>query len=484
VLALVRRARRRVLHNELFSQGANAFCAALVAFILLLLFGTRALDWRWTLLIPIGAAAAGIYVAWKRLPSLYNVAQLVDHRMSLADSLSTALYFGQEERRAHVSAEVRELQFKEAERLSEGVDARKAIPYALPRAMYAAGALLLVASSLFALRYGLSRRLDLKPPLASILQQTLGGPERTEVAKNDPRRTPAADPDAQDDNGESVAPQDQQMGGANEGEPSAGDQEQADAKMEKSGGKKSGDSKAEDGAEKSGDEQESEGQEGNSAAKNDNGQNGKSGDQKQQSGANQQSPDSGESSSLLSKVKDAWQNLMSRMKQQPGTPGSQQSPQDQNSKQAKGQQNGGKQQSKEGQQQSGNQQGDQEGQAGEQAQNAQDPQGKGQGKSDAQQASKQPGSGIGSQDGSKDIKQAEQLAAMGKISEIIGKRSATVTGEATVEVQSTSQTLHTPYAQRGAQHTQGGAEISRDEIPVALQPYVEQYFEQVRKVKK
>jgi hypothetical protein len=70
---------------------------------------------------------------------------------------------------------------------------------------------------------------------------------------------------------------------------------------------------------------------------------------------------------------------------------------------------------------------------------------------------------------------------MGKISEILGKRSANITGEATVEVQTTSQQLHTPYAQRANQHSQGGAEISRDEIPVSLQPYIQQYFEQVRK---
>ena len=54
-------------------------------------------------------------------------------------------------------------------------------------------------------------------------------------------------------------------------------------------------------------------------------------------------------------------------------------------------------------------------------------------------------------------------------------------GEATVEVQTTNQQLHTPYAQKGTQHTQSGAEINRDEVPVALQPYVQQYFEQVRK---
>ena len=48
-------------------------------------------------------------------------------------------------------------------------------------------------------------------------------------------------------------------------------------------------------------------------------------------------------------------------------------------------------------------------------------------------------------------------------------------------MQSTNQQLRTQYSNRAVQHTQAGAEISRDEIPVALQTYVEQYFEQVRK---
>ena len=52
----------------------------------------------------------------------------------------------------------------------------------------------------------------------------------------------------------------------------------------------------------------------------------------------------------------------------------------------------------------------------------------------------------------------------------------------TVEVQSTNQQLRTSYVNKGAQHTQGGTEINRDEVPVALQPYVQEYFEQVRKL--
>jgi hypothetical protein len=79
------------------------------------------------------------------------------------------------------------------------------------------------------------------------------------------------------------------------------------------------------------------------------------------------------------------------------------------------------------------------------------------------------------------VKLAEQMAAMGKLSEIIGKRSANVTGEAMVEVKNTSQQLSTRYEAKRAAHGESGTEISRDEVPVALQGYVQQYFEQVRK---
>jgi hypothetical protein len=42
--------------------------------------------------------------------------------------------------------------------------------------------------------------------------------------------------------------------------------------------------------------------------------------------------------------------------------------------------------------------------------------------------------------------------------------------------------LRTPYAQSDAHHQEAGGEISRDEVPVALQAYVQQYFEQLRKL--
>jgi hypothetical protein len=70
---------------------------------------------------------------------------------------------------------------------------------------------------------------------------------------------------------------------------------------------------------------------------------------------------------------------------------------------------------------------------------------------------------------------------MGKISEIIGKRSANVTGEVTVEVNSSKQQIRTQYSDSKATHKEAGGEINRDEVPAAFQQYVQQYFEQVRR---
>jgi hypothetical protein len=88
---------------------------------------------------------------------------------------------------------------------------------------------------------------------------------------------------------------------------------------------------------------------------------------------------------------------------------------------------------------------------------------------------------MGKQDGAKDIKDAEQLAAMGKLSEIFGKRAQNLTGEIMVEVTSSKQQqLRTGYSQRGASHREAGGQIQRDEVPIELQPFVQQYFEQLR----
>lgn len=483
MLELVRRARRRLLNTELMSQGANAFAAALVAFILLLIIGTQILEWYWLALIPAAAAGVGVYLALRRLPSPYRTAQLVDDRAQLSDTLSTALYFS--DKSDQVSHDLLEWQRHRAEDAARRVDLPRVLPYSMPRSTYIVAALALVASSLFALRYGLSRSLDLKPPLARMIQDQFTPADKKEVAENH-RKTPKGKEDDSDTNND-AANQDQAQQGQ--------DQQNADNPSDQGdsqNGDKSGESKDQQSVKPDGD-QSQDGQQGQNQQADDQGQQQDSGEQgsasqgdnkgdpKQQSDGKQNANNAGESGSLLSKMKDFAENLLSKMKpqsQQDKSNSPQQSA-NQNSKAAPSQQQKGQpQNAKDGQQGQNDQADSQQADNGDQR-DGQESKGKGSG--EKSQSNKQPGNGIGSEDGDKSIKRAEQLAAMGKITELIGKRSATVTGESTVEVQNTSQQLHTAYVQRGAEHTQSGAQIDRDEVPVALQSYVEQYFDQVRK---
>ena len=185
-------------------------------------------------------------------------------------------------------------------------------------------------------------------------------------------------------------------------------------------------------------------------------------------------------------MKDAVQNLLSKVKpQQPNQGNQQQASRPEAGPEQGQQQNGGKQQSR---QRTGSSRALSRATrrkarpASESQERRRTSRARAPARATSQQASKQPGSGIGSQDGDKSIKQAEQLAAMGKISEIIGKRSAN--GHRRID---RGGAAHQPDSCRrptcsAARSTRRAArEINRDEVPVALQPYVEQYFEQVRK---
>ncbi len=480
VFELVQRARRRLFRNELLSQGANTGSVALLVFILLLLLGTEILNWQLLAALPLAAAIAGFVLARRRLPSAYSTAQIVDRRMGLYDAISTAVFFRAHPPADSVRAGICAAQQAKAEQVSRTVDLRLAIPYRVPRAAYIMAGLLLVASSLFGLRYGLTRRLDLRTPLARMIQQRLGYPLKSDVAKNNPRVRPPQ-PGQNEDAEDGAKAEDRS---ATERDPEAESQEpegqtEMPAAANKQDGKKNGLENSPDVKPINVEGQESEDSEDGEPEGNPGTPGNAKGDSPKDGSAKPEGSNSNENSSLLSKIKDAMQNLLSKIKPQQG---GQQQASDQGGQQKN--QPGKKQQaSKDGQQQqgAGQQSEGQEGESGEESKSSQDSDGKSASKSDSPQTNKQPGSGMGSQEGDKSIKLAEQLAAMGKISEIIGKRTATLSGEATVEVQSTKQTLHTPYAQRGAQHTQAGAEINRDEIPVALQGYVQQYFEQVRK---
>src|SRR5437899_11003417 len=108
--------------------------------ILILVFGNQFLDWRWLALIAAVTFPIAFFRTARRVPSAYRVAQIVDDRLELRDSLSTALYFSELRGGRKVSESMRRLQLAETERISRQVDPKTAVPLAAPRALYAFGA--------------------------------------------------------------------------------------------------------------------------------------------------------------------------------------------------------------------------------------------------------------------------------------------------------------------------------------------------------
>jgi hypothetical protein len=198
-----------------------------------------------------------------------------------------------------------------------------------------------------------------------------------------------------------------------------------------------------------------------------------------------QSASSGDNSSLAGKLRDALSNLLAKLKTPPKSSGGKPSDSSQSAS-SRGEQRQG--QPQEGDSKSpGAEQADASADAqseGEQQQGGaqQASQGKSEGRSNNQPNSPDGKSGIGKQDGDKAAREAAELAAMGKISEIFGKRAANISGEMMVEVSSGKQQLKTQYSQHDAAHVEAGGEINRDEVPLAYQQYVKQYFAEVRKL--
>jgi hypothetical protein len=462
-------------------QAVHGACLAMGGVILLLLLGTQILDWRWlAALVAVGVAASA---RRPRIPSPYAVAQSVDRSLGYSDTLSTAWCYNRLDPKRKAMEEMRAAQMEKAERLSETAPLEQATPFRAPRSIYLMAALTLVASSFFALRYGLSHTLDLRPPLARMvfdafhwLPNQPDPPETGKRAQDKRLREMLKQFGLSLDNkgaGESGDPQQARTPAdeAAEKNEKRGERGKGPAQLQVSNERGEGRQAraSSPGSQKTGEKD---------AATRADSQGDQAGDNAGRQTANSQT----ESNSLVNRFRDAMANLLSRLKSQPRGGAGQQMAQNGQGRQETGRsQQGGQKGAPMGRQSDGQPAGDPQGEEqGEGQQQAQSGSGKQAGR-DAEQTSREGRSGIGRQDGSKDVREAEQLAAMGKISEIFGKRAQNLTGEVMVEVASGNQQLRTPYSQQSATHLDAGGEIHRDEIPLVYQRYVQQYFEEVRK---
>jgi hypothetical protein len=491
LLDLIRRGRRRQASHLAIHAASFAAAIALAGTILLLFVGAQILNWYWLAVLFAVGFAAGAYRLRASLLTPYQIAQSIDRRLGLKDALSTAYYFARLDR--HVAPrDVIEGQRNHAENLARSADVDRGMPFLLPRTAYINLALVAVALGMFGLRYGIKRSLDLGSPLVHInLDNFFGNSPRIADARargkhpgdGDGRRDPAAenpwDSKTSDlDPATDAARQSVENPDPNNGNTSPDGSAKADAKSTEQlppgsnpidSGEKGDSSKASDASANA-----------SPAADSKTGQQNGSKDAKD---ANQ-SGSSAENSSLAGKLRDALSNLLAKMKPQSKQGGGKPNDSSQAAS-SRGSQQGEKQESDStspGQEKadaSANSQSEGEQQQGGTQQASQ---GKSEGRSNNQPNSPDGKSGIGKQDGDKAAREAAELAAMGKLSEIIGKRSANITGEVMVEVSSGKQQLKTQYSDRNGAHSEAGGEINRDEVPLAYQPYVQQYFAQMRKL--
>ena len=189
---LLTRARRRCIAHLLADQSALAVTIGMGGAILLLLAGTQILDWYWVVLLTVVSLGTGLYRLRKTIPSTYTLAQRMDRRLSLADALSTAIYFSSSEfssSKVRGEEAIRERQRGEAEAIARTVDVRAGVPYHRSRYIIPALGLLLVACGLFAVRYAVTGSLNLRPSLVRMAFDTFFS-SKTELAKANKGKKP------------------------------------------------------------------------------------------------------------------------------------------------------------------------------------------------------------------------------------------------------------------------------------------------------
>ena len=468
---VVRSAARRRFAIEVVEQLAFALLPVLGGFIVLLLLGTEILHWYWMAAMIVAGLAIAIVRIRARHQTHYQTAQVLDSRLRLDDSLSTAWFLL--ERGVNGHDPVASFQIQQAETLARTVVPDTAFPFVWRRAWMLTGALAAVAFGLFAVRYLVTGSLSLEQAIAPVQISPVFEALTTHLRGNEARRA------------------EQTLDGKAGNSPQDGtqlpDQKQLkDVRPEENAGQgmsqttAPGDkSQAESG--KPGDEKSGDAQNGNdmqaaqkpeeSAA----GEKNSQGTDKRQANSAQQG--------LMDKMKDALSSLMAKM--QNAGQHDQQNNQASNDDKAGNQNSGKAQQSQQQQAQSRQSRQDQSADSQSQAQASERTQASQGHSSDAMpEKGADAHSGIGRQDGDKSVKEAEELAAMGKLAEIIGKRSASLTGEMTVETPSGKQQLKTAYSGKMGHHADTGGEINRDDIPLMDQQYVREYMELVRKQSK
>jgi hypothetical protein len=486
---LLRQARRRQAWHLALEALTDVLAVAMAAVVVLLAAGLPGRPGAWALATAAVALGFAGWRARRGIGSRFAAARRIDEQLRLHDTLATAVHF-LDAGPGEGSAEAVARQRAQAEEAAQVARLSQALPLRRPRAAAACLALLGVSMGLVFLRYATTRKLDLRAPLIAIHFERAPAPELAKLAR-DGRRSRSGDPVAMPRVPGDPAPATQQGMAQTQDAPSdvLNTVDEPNVDNSKEGAKGEGQAKAKDAEGK--ETPTGANQDGTQASDDDRTGEGKkdarTGDTPNRDGAAQEagrkSSNASASPSLMQRARDAMSDLLDKFKsaarsQEGGkdAKSAQESNRSQGQKQAANSANGVSAQNQQGAPDA-SQQGDSASVAGQKVDAAQ----AGTGRQGDKNNSPEAQSGIGREDGSKDTRLAEELAAMGKISELIGKRSANVTGEMTVESSSNGQQLKTQYSDQQAAHTAAGGIVDRDEVPIAYQSYVQRYFDQIRK---
>jgi hypothetical protein len=478
---VIRRARRRLMWNAIAEHVATASSIALGMLVLLLLLGSQLVSWQWLVLGPITAIVVRVCRVKRFLPDAYATAQDVDRRLNLADTLSSATFFSDTEAAERGAQWARHLLHSRANAIAGSLRLTVAVPYKFPRSAYIAVLLALVSGGLTALRYGYQQVLDLRPSLARVLNLTFDpfNTQTAELRREDraPQKQRRRDRSGKD----STAAKEGRGEYRDEGDPNVnrGEKTQSSTQANQRGQDQDPQNSS-DGLDGNGNEN------GTAGAELDTPPERQAGQSKLASDRTRAKPATGSGteneSGMIARLQEAMGNLLSRVGQQlsrafggqqavagrngpsgPSQHGTATSSRSDRSKQAAD--SGPSSVPGEGPDAEGDQ-------TGTTANARHNPD---------QQSASHPGNGAGSQEGGKDIESTEQLAVMGKIGQIIGRRSTEVAGEVSIEVRSGNAQVTAPYLNLNGQHMGVSGDVHRDFVSLSDQVYVQRYFEEIRR---
>ena len=418
------------------------------------------------LLIPVGLAGllAGV-VRWRRgCPSGYSVAQRIDRAWATNDQLATAYYFLDQSERSGWVREQRE----RAERVADRGDVAAAFPYEIPASAWALGAVTLLAVLMLVIRTGSQETFSLHESLPALVAEALLPPA------TDPEAQPveASAPTSEDEAAVSLESDEEAEKLAAEGVPEIDQGAEADGP---------GDEMAEELGVPEVEGMSFDEAAGDEMAPAESGADGEQGedlDSQAEAGEGPGEEMNEEGDSLLDRLQDAFQNMLSSMNMEPpqlgpsSEKGTGQQAEEGTQAPGEGQEVPGAESSEEGTEASGEQASSKE--IGEQFSVEE---GAAEGE---QQQGESSVATAGTGEGSKEFAEAKRAEAMGKLTELFQQRAEEIEGEFTIETGSARQVARTPYSPRESGHRDPGAVLSRDEIPIAYRSYVQRYFQTIR----